>query len=79
MTAIPSGMPTPTPSAVVEVAECSGVWTGTGGSVFVLAGEDAGAIVAFESLVPEGKMVVTGGNPSSMADVGSKKLALTPD
>ena len=70
MAAIPSGTPIPTPSAVVGVAECSGVWTGIGGLVFVLAEEDAGAIVAFESLVPEGKMVVTGGNPSSEANVG---------
>ena len=80
MAAIPSGMPTPNPIAVGRLAECSGVWAGTEGSVYVMAGEDAVKIVAFELVIPEEKMVVTrslgllvatdcesvtGGNPSS--------------
>ena len=84
MAAIPNGMPTPNPIAVGRLAECSGVWAGTEESVYVMAGEDAGTIVAFVSVVPEEKMVVTrslgflvatdcetvtGGNPSSKAFV----------
>ena len=80
MATIPSGMPTPNPTAVGRLAECAGVWAGTKGSVYVMAG----TVVAFESVDQGAKMVVvrslgflvatdcenvTGGSPSSVAVV----------
>ena len=63
---IPSGTPSPTPSAVGKLAECFWVWTGTEGPVNVLAGEAAVTAVAEDAVTvatfefgPAEKVVVT--------------------
>ena len=66
MVAIPSGTPSPTPSAVGKLAECFWVLTGTEESVNVLAGEAAVTVVAEDPVTvtafehsPAEKVVVT--------------------
>ena len=67
--AIPSGTPIPTPSAVGMLAECFWGWTGTEGSVDILAGEDvvtgaAVITVMLEVVMGADDEGVRGGNPS---------------
>lgn len=66
MVSVPSGTPIPTPSAVGKLAECFWVWTGTEGSVDVLAREAAVTVVAEDAVTvaafglgPAEKVVVT--------------------